>query len=774
MSARSGGRVWLDRQRGLTLARLIKSGGAGSVFLLAEAPAQVAKLYHGHMDLASYQRKIDAMLRLSPELPDQVENGKRYVQIAWPQSPLLDARGRFIGFAMPALDIQQTAELEEILQERQARAAGLPTGLGAKITLAANLSGVIAALHQQHHYVVDLKPVNLRFYRDSLYIAMLDCDGFSIQGESERFAAQQFTADYLAPELQGGGLTAAGEPAQDRFALAVVIFQLLNFGIHPFSGRPANAQLPTDLPGRIRGRYYAYGLRAHKAISPNPVSGHAQMPPELRDMFDSAFAGPPDGRPAPAEWARVLREYALRSSQRLAVCTADPSHQHFAGLACAACARSAMIAGAATQAAAATQAGGKRKSGRGKRARQAAARPPLQQPLQQPLAQAAAVSASISNTMPASGAMSGTFAIAVAVALTLVVLVTAFMSSGGGDSDREAATPAAANGTAGGQGQALEWKRGGAPAASLTLASTRAEIRATIAAVAAGQFDTYRYNLLRLKRMALPSSYNSTREFNRIQRAYGDTLRQARTAAAKPEGGARAAEAELEAHYEQHRELLARDSGAFFSANELGEYHLRLKEPVTARLLFEQAIWARADDPNAWYGLGAVALREQRDKDAVASFAIAERLQAEVADKSGELSAILATLRLRMVSDAKRWETFSQAGKALAARLAELPPLADRQASVDPASQQRHPASYPSTLASRAGGRVDLQVMVDASGDPSQIAVVRLAGPGELGRAAIEAARQWRYQPAVRQGELIGETVMIPVTFAPERPVEQP
>ncbi|MBB1634104.1 hypothetical protein [Cupriavidus sp. UME77] len=80
------------------------------------------------------------------------------MQIAWPQAPLLDARGRFIGFAMPVLDIQQTAELEEILLERQARAAGLPTGLGAKITLSANLSGVIAALHQQHHYVVDLKP----------------------------------------------------------------------------------------------------------------------------------------------------------------------------------------------------------------------------------------------------------------------------------------------------------------------------------------------------------------------------------------------------------------------------------------------------------------------------------------------------------------------------------------------------------------------------------------------------------------------------------------
>ena len=96
-----------------------------------------------------------------------------------------------------------TSELEYILQERQARAAHLPTGLGAKVTLAANLAAVIAELHRQGHHVIDLKPVNLRFYRQSLYMAMLDCDGFSIQGRGERFAADQVTPDYLAPEFQG-------------------------------------------------------------------------------------------------------------------------------------------------------------------------------------------------------------------------------------------------------------------------------------------------------------------------------------------------------------------------------------------------------------------------------------------------------------------------------------------------------------------------------------------------------------------------------------------
>jgi hypothetical protein len=47
------------------------------------------------------------------------------------------------------------------------------------------------------------------------------------------------------------------------------------------------------------------------------------------------------------EWAAVLRGYAQRSNQRLIVCSHEPEHQHFTGLACAACARDALIASTA-------------------------------------------------------------------------------------------------------------------------------------------------------------------------------------------------------------------------------------------------------------------------------------------------------------------------------------------------------------------------------------------------------------------------------------------
>ncbi|MDR2189556.1 MAG: hypothetical protein LBE62_16160 [Azonexus sp.] len=364
MSGHSGDKVYDQQRQPLTLARLLKSGGAGSVFTLKERPREVAKLYHTDKDARAYERKLQAMLELRPDLPAIEEGGGEQVQIAWPTSLLRDGGGRFIGYAMPILDVSATTDLEHVLQERQARAAGLPTGLGAKMTLAANLAALLAALHHRQHYVVDLKPLNVRFYRDSLHIAMLDCDGFSIQGRGERFPAGQVTTDYLAAEFQQRGVKPGEEAAQDCFALAVMVFQLLNAGLHPYAGRPRDATAPSDLPGRIAAHLYPYGRRPNPRMLPSPVSGHEMFPLALRDMFDRAFAKEARQRPSAQQWATLLREYARRDTGQLVTCSRDATHQHFAGLPCAACARAGLLAQSAKAARAPQSAGGRKKKKR--------------------------------------------------------------------------------------------------------------------------------------------------------------------------------------------------------------------------------------------------------------------------------------------------------------------------------------------------------------------------------------------------------------------------
>jgi hypothetical protein len=348
MTTEGGSRVFADDGRALTLDRELKSGGAGSIHRIAGSPDLVAKIYHSQVDHTIYERKVEAMIKLVPDLPDISEGGVREVQIAWPRFLLRNERRRFVGYAMPVIDFATSVEIECVLQERQARAQQLPTGLGAKVTIAANLASVIAELHHMGHYVVDLKPVNLRFYRQSMHIAMLDCDGFSIKGDGERFSAPQYTPEYLAPEfhqpeLSGGSDLTSNEESQDRFALAVIVFQLLNFGIHPFTGRPTSDRTPTDIPGRIAHRCYAYGLRANREMAPNLASGHAAMPLELRNLFDRAFSATGMSRPSADDWVSRLRAYGRRSTGLLVACRANARHQHFAGLPCAACTREGLL-----------------------------------------------------------------------------------------------------------------------------------------------------------------------------------------------------------------------------------------------------------------------------------------------------------------------------------------------------------------------------------------------------------------------------------------------
>lgn len=75
---------------------------------------------------------------------------------------------------------------------------------------------------------------------------------------------------------------------------------------------------------------------------------------------------------------------------------------------------------------------------------------------------------------------------------------------------------------------------------------------------------------------------------------------------------------------------------------------------------------------------------------------------------------------------------------------------------------------YPRT-ALRAGeeGSVVLRIAIDERGVPTDVQVVERSGSRDraFDRAAIEAARQWRFEPAMRGGRAVPATVQLPVDF---------
>lgn len=310
-------------------ATIHRGGGAGRIVAVNGDPARVVKLYHDAAIAAPYGAKIEAMLKRPPALPPIEDGGRRYVQIAWPNALVEDSRGRFRGFTMPFLDMTEAAPLETLLVKALRRHHGLPENYAYRLYAAQNVATAVAELHRLGHHIIDLKPQNLSIYKRSMYVAVVDCDGLSIDGgNGMRFPAWQFTDGYRAPETVSSALDPdlLGEE-QDRFALAVVLFQLLNNGIHPFQGVPRR---PGDTLGteqeRINQGLYPYGPRDDPRQAPSPGSIHEYFEDETTKLFRRAFDT--SYRPRPAEWRDHLR--GLIESGTVQKCARNPEeHAHF-------------------------------------------------------------------------------------------------------------------------------------------------------------------------------------------------------------------------------------------------------------------------------------------------------------------------------------------------------------------------------------------------------------------------------------------------------------
>jgi protein TonB len=62
-------------------------------------------------------------------------------------------------------------------------------------------------------------------------------------------------------------------------------------------------------------------------------------------------------------------------------------------------------------------------------------------------------------------------------------------------------------------------------------------------------------------------------------------------------------------------------------------------------------------------------------------------------------------------------------------------------------------------------GTVRLAVDVGADGVPSDVRVESSSQSRDLDKAAMEAVRKWRFRPAMRGGQAVAETIVVPVEF---------
>ena len=318
----------------ITLAEMINRGGAaGKIYRVKEFPQYVAKIFHSKNKSATNRQKLESMLLNRPNFPPAVKNGIEYVQIAWPIAILDDDKGFCVGYIMPFINMDKAVSLDHLMQKAIRQKLNLSEKYSYRLFAAYNVSSMVAALHRAGHYIVDLKPSNVSVYKDSMIVAMVDCDGFSIKGEKgNRYPAEFVSEEYIYPEGMELDCEDMGEE-QDKFALAVIIFKLLNNGIHPFSGVPrkTDSEMLT-IQNRIEEYHYAYGLWPDSYQAPHPYSIHEYFDPKTLELFERAFTKG-GMRPTAEEWQNHLR-YLL---QNLKTCKKNPNHSYFTSKGCGLC-----------------------------------------------------------------------------------------------------------------------------------------------------------------------------------------------------------------------------------------------------------------------------------------------------------------------------------------------------------------------------------------------------------------------------------------------------
>ena len=322
---------------------LLGRGGEASIYTVAGRTDLAAKIYHNPID--EHAGKLAAMLAAPPVPPPQPG---RHVTLAWPMSRLLELgdEGRVIGYLMPR--IENAHLIWEIYNPGVRREICPHFHHGSLLRTARNLAVLVSTLHECGYVLGDLNESNV-LVSTQAQVTLIDVDSFQTPGSDQLYRCRVGRPEYTPPELQGVAFADVDRlPQHDAFALAVLIFQLLMQGIHPFAGRcrepsgtagPARLAGPTDgscrapsgtdsIAARIAAGHWPYALLRAGAIQPSP---HAPpwfaLPPSVQELLRRCFEDAhdePDLRPSAAQWQHALEE----AEHELTTCPHDAQHVH--------------------------------------------------------------------------------------------------------------------------------------------------------------------------------------------------------------------------------------------------------------------------------------------------------------------------------------------------------------------------------------------------------------------------------------------------------------
>jgi DNA-binding helix-hairpin-helix protein with protein kinase domain len=278
----------------------------------------VAKIYLSPVD-SDKAAKLQTMVSRGTEALTKLA--------AWPSDLVLTSpKGRIAGLIMRRIErshpIHQLYTPKSRLQEFPR--ATWPF----LIHTATNVARAFSIVHSHGIIIGDVNEGNVRV-NDAALVALIDCDSFQIVDNGRQFICEVGVSTYTPPELQGKNQAVLRTENHDNFGLALMVFQLLFMGRHPFAGRfLGSGDMPVERAIKeCRFAFSADNQKLQMAPPPNALQ-LADVPVGIANLFESAFsatAAHGNTRPTALEWIEALEAF----SRELVRCGRTSSHHYY-------------------------------------------------------------------------------------------------------------------------------------------------------------------------------------------------------------------------------------------------------------------------------------------------------------------------------------------------------------------------------------------------------------------------------------------------------------
>lgn len=278
-----------------TTGREIGRGGEGIVYDIQDHTGVVLKYYSDPLPGDRLDKLMQMVSMRSPAIQ---------AYAAWPLDIIADESGTSCGFVMRKLI--GYVPLHTIFSPMDRKKLFPDKGYNFLVHVARNLATAFHKIHEAGLVVGDVNEGNILISSSGM-VAFIDCDSFQVKGDNRYFLCEVGVPRYTPPELlkESTFEKVIRTTNTDSFSMAVLLFQLLFLGRHPFAGKNRIAS-DFDEETAIRKHEFAYSLKnkRKKLHPPKDSFSIHNLSDELVDLFHNAFEE--DIRPEPAAWIKAL------------------------------------------------------------------------------------------------------------------------------------------------------------------------------------------------------------------------------------------------------------------------------------------------------------------------------------------------------------------------------------------------------------------------------------------------------------------------------------